>query len=342
MNELRSALAGVPDAEVPRTDEIARAIDQAVAFLGSDEAIASLSEDPYWPKWESPWWQMLLLHELGEARRIPARAVAKMIEAMNGLPLHIFPIQEEDTPDGVDPYRGSACHCSLGSIYQVLAACGVDPDRALPWAAPWFPRYQMADGGMNCDGEAYLQIDEVPSSMVGTVAPLEAMLLGDPATWPAERRAFVDRAAGFLIERRLMLGSSTRHNAEERTSALAWPKPTFPRLYFYDVIRGVAALVTWAERTGRSLPRRAVSAAIDHLTDEFPDGVVRVQRRAFDNHTTHRRTGDDGEWQRGQPTGTFPLLDATSVIGDASEALTRQWAAARRGLIRLIDAGRIA
>ena len=61
---------------------------------------------------------------------------------------------------------------------QVLAACGVDVERALPWVKPWFVRYQMADGGLNCDETAYPSTDECPSSMVGTVAPFEAMLLG--------------------------------------------------------------------------------------------------------------------------------------------------------------------
>ena len=54
-------------------------------------------------------------------------------------------------PGGADPHRDVSCHCALGSIHQVLAACGVDVDRALPWIRPWFVRYQMADGGLNCD-----------------------------------------------------------------------------------------------------------------------------------------------------------------------------------------------
>jgi hypothetical protein len=33
-------------------------------YLQSDEALESIEKDPYWPKWNSPWWHMLLLHEI--------------------------------------------------------------------------------------------------------------------------------------------------------------------------------------------------------------------------------------------------------------------------------------
>src|SRR5262249_2697179 len=161
----------------------------------------------------------------------------------------------EDTA-GADVGPDSMCHCALGSIYQVLTACGVDVDAALPWIKPWFVRYQMADGGLNCDSTAYLVEDECPRSMVGTVAPCEAMLLsrGTP-----EQEAFVERAARFLMERRLMLGSATVHNAEERAAQVLWLAPCFPRFYFYDVLRGLTALARWAERSGRTIPLAAIA-----------------------------------------------------------------------------------
>jgi hypothetical protein len=134
--------------------------------------------------------------------------------------LHFFPIQPSDAP-GADLQRDVACHCALGTMYPALAAAGIDVARALPWVKPWFVRYQMADGGLNCDETAYLQTAECPSSMVATVAPLEAMLLD--TEWTREERALVDRAAGFLIERALVRGSDTVHNADERRAAAAWP-----------------------------------------------------------------------------------------------------------------------
>jgi hypothetical protein len=334
MTALRDRLAGVPDAS-PR-DELEAAIADSVRYLESDAAARSLECDPYWPKWHSPWWHMRALVELGEARRIPARATDAMVAALAAMPLKIFPIRPEDAP-GANLWRDCLCHCALGGIDQVLTACGVDVDARLPWFRTWPARYQMADGGLNCDDTAYLVEGECPSSMVASIAPFEAMLRAQGAP---EVDAFLDRAAGFLIERRLMLGSPTVHNAEEREAQNLWLAPCFPRFYFYDVLRGLAALVRWANGGGRTLPVAAVRDVVEHLVDAFPDGVIRPQRHGFAICPMTWRAGNDGAWSR-QPTSSFPLLDACSAIGKPSAALTRQWAAARRGLLQLIDDGRL-
>ncbi len=329
-------LAAVPSPTPPRTSEFERGIADSIAFLGSDAALRGIELDPYWPKWNSPWWHMLLLHELGEARQIPARASAAMAARIDRL-LHLFPIHPSDAP-GADTQRDCACHCALGTMYPVLAASGIDVERALPWVKPWFVRYQMADGGLNCDDTAYLQTGECPSSMVGTVAPLEAMLLGGAGA--SEQRAFVARAGGFLIDRALIHGSRTVHNAKERNSAAAWRALTFPRFYFYDVLRGLAVLVRWAEVTEQQLPQAAVATVVNALVERWPDGIVRVERQAQTGMTTILPTADRSPSPRAAAS-PFPLLDATSRIGEPSEALTRQWSEARAGLLRLAQAGRL-
>lgn len=334
MTALRDRLAGVPDAAPGEDLEVA--IADSVHYLDSDAAANSLESDTYWPKWHSPWWHMLALFELGEARRIPARAVSRMVAALDAMPLKIFPIRPEDAP-GANLWRDCLCHCAIGSIDQVLTACGVDVDAALPWFRPWAARYQMADGGLSCDDTAYLVEGECPSSMVGTIAPFEAMLRGQGA---ADVEPFLDRAAAFLMERRLMLGSPTVHNAEEREAQTGWLAPCFPRFYYYDVLRGLAALVRWAEHGGATVPLVAVAGVVDHLIEAFPDGAIRRQRRGFAVCPTTWREGAGGAWSR-QPTSSFPLLEACSAIGTPSAALTRQWSAARRGLMRLLDEGRL-
>jgi hypothetical protein len=267
--QLRARLAGVPAPALTPAPAVEHAIAASVAYLSSDAALRSLEVDPYWPKWDSPWWHMRLLHELDEAPRIPARTAAAMVASLDRLPLHSFPIQPGEAPPGTDLSRDITCHCALGSMYQVLAACGVDVDRALPWIVPWFVRYQMADGGLSCDEHAYLRTDECPSSMVGTIAPFEAMLgRGQPDP-------FLDRGARFLIERTLSQGSSTVHNAVERERAPAWRLPCFPRFYFYDVLRGLAALVP----LGR-LERTAAAARRDRRRGRSPHRAVPRWRRA--------------------------------------------------------------
>jgi hypothetical protein len=320
----------IPDPPPPTVDGLADAIADSVGYLASDAALRSIEADTYWPKWHSPWWHMLLLWELGEAHRVPARVVRAMVDGLNALPLHIFPIHDHEWPPGLDRFRHSTCHCALGSMAQVLGACGVDVDRELPWVKPWFARYQMQDGGLNCDESAYRVAHECPSSMVGTIAAFEAMLELDPAG------PFVERAAQFLVERRLSLGSQTVHNAEERAREPVWRQIAFPRFYFYDVLRGISALVRWASLTQRSLPVDAIAGVVEHLAATFPDGIVRVQRRAVAGVGTWQQTA--GTWQRTAQASTFPLLDITSALDQPSPAATRQWTATRHTLLSLIGA----
>lgn len=327
-------LAAIPDPPTSRPAAVDQGIADSVAYLGSDAAQRSIELDPYWPKWHSPWWHMLLLHELGEARQIPARAATAMVAGLDRL-LHVFPIDPGDAP-GADLYRDIACHCALGAMVPVLAATGIDVDRALPWIKPWFVRYQMADGGLNCDDAAYRETGECPSSMVATVAPLEAMLRGD--SWSSEQRVFVDRAARFLVDRALVHGSQTVFNAAERGAAEAWRSLAFPRFYFYDVLRGLAALVRWAEVTAQALPHAAVAIVVEGLVARWPDGRVCVERHAHAGRMTILPTVDRSPSPRAS-AATFPLLEAVSVIGEPSEALTRQWSATRAGLLRLARAG---
>jgi hypothetical protein len=258
-----------------------------------------------------------------------------MIAGLNALPLKTFPIWPDDAPPGHDGRRGNSCHCAMGSITQVLHACEVDVANELPWAIPWFTRYQMADGGLNCDEGAYRVEGECPSSMVGTVAAFEAMMELAPED------PFVEKAARFMVERALVNGSATTFNAEERTSAAHWGEVCFPRFYFYDVLRGLAALARWAAgHADRRLAECVIHPVVESLAAAFPDGVIRVQRQAFAGkgslvHAT-------GGWERVPAATTFPLLDRVSEIGGASHALTRQWRKTRGLLRQLATHGQIA
>lgn len=304
-------------------------VQKSIQYLSSEEALKSVDADAYWPKWHSPWWHMLLLHEMGETKRIPKLMIERYIASLNRLPLKIFPIQPEDMPEGIDPYRGSPCHCQLGNVYQVLSAWGADVDKEVPWIRPWFLRYQMADGGLNCDNDAYLVKDECPSSMVGTISAFEAVLLNTPRPWTPEEKQFLDKAAKFLINRKLNLGSSTKYNSSERKSAEQWTKLCFPRFYLYDVLRGLDALTLWAEKTNQTLPPEAISEVMSFIAGRFPDGKLKPERFSFEGVGTILPTAS-GEWIRKQPATHFPLLDKVSLIGEVSPFLSKQWADAKR------------
>jgi len=303
-------------------------IEDSIQYLNSDQAIKTITIDAYWPKWNSPWWHMLLLHEMGETHQIPDTIVDAYISSLNRIPLKIFPIHSHEMPEGVDPYRGSPCHCQVGNVYQVLAKRGVDVDQELPWVRPWFLRYQMADGGLNCDNEAYLLKDETPSSMVGTIAAFEAILLYTSRPFTTEEKTFLDRGAQFLMKRKLMLGSDTKHNASERESAKNWNKLCFPRYYLYDVLRGLNALALWSEKTDQSLPKVVFQEVVESIQKQFPTGEVRIGRHSYEGTGTILQN-ENGEWIRRQPASFFPLLSKVSEIGSVSPFLSKQWADCR-------------
>lgn len=298
-------------------------IESSVSYLSSPEAIASLGRDFYWPKWNSPWWHMSLLREMGETKRIPQNAIQKMVEELDRSPLKIFPIEPGDLPSHVD-LAETHCHCGVGNMYQVLATWGIDVDRELPWMRKWLLSYQMADGGLNCDNDAYRVKGECPSSMVATIAPFEAMLLHTKRQWNDDEKRFLDRAAAFLIERQLRLGSRTKHNHEESEKEGDWLKLCFPRFYFYDVLRGLKALLTWADKTGATLPAQAVAPVVSYLGERFPDGEIKKERLSYAGVRTCIRQ-PDGSYLRGQPASLFPLLEKISAVGEVCPYLTRQW-----------------
>ena len=115
VDDLRRAVASVPDpSPLPPIDE--ELVASSVRYLGSSAAMESLEADAYWPKWDSPWWHMLLLSEIDEARRIPAAMVYAMVARLDPMPLHVFPIYPGEAPPGTDPWRDVICHCALGSM----------------------------------------------------------------------------------------------------------------------------------------------------------------------------------------------------------------------------------
>ncbi|RZA02446.1 MAG: hypothetical protein EOP11_16725 [Proteobacteria bacterium] len=223
----------------------------------------------------------------------------------------------------MDIYRDVPCHCALGSIYQVLHAWGINVEEEIPWIRPWLMRYQMADGGLSCDNGAYLVKDEVPSSMVGTIAAFEAILLCTDREFTAEEKTFLRRGADFLIGRKLSEGSCTHHNAEERTEALGWKAPFFPRFYFYDTLRGLRALLRWSEKMKEPIPCESIAGVWRDLADTFGQAGVKNAGKQYAGARSFERT-PSGEWTWGSAK-VFPLLECCDQAGEVSPYLERQW-----------------
>lgn len=292
-------------------------LDLSLAYLRSPEALRSLERDPYWPKWDTPWWHMVLLHELGHARLIPRESLQKMVDVLKTHYLPFFPLKVEDVPVGADPRRQIACHCAVGSIYQTLFAAGVDVDRELPWMRPWILKHQMADGGLNCDESAYTK--PVPkSSIMSTVPCLEAILYSRDRDLTSAETAFLEKGAAYLLRQRLFRRQSTGD-----VIAPEWLEARFPRFYDYDFLRGYVFLKRWSAISGERLPDELVDEVAELAAKhESPEGFRLLRHNGVDSYSYNPEP--NGEW-KGGTSAEFPLMERVSQPGLVSESYARQW-----------------
>lgn len=299
---------------------IDKCVALSAAYLTSPKASDSIARDPYWPKWDSPWWHMTLLWELGRADAIPKEAAETMFRALDERYPRWFPNPREPLPEGKDPHRDALCHCALGNMYQTLSACGIDVDGRAPWMRAWFLRYQLPDGGVNCSDGVYAKGGS--SSVQSTLPVLEAVLAAGRPLTPTEEE-YVDRGAMYLLERRLVFRA--RDNQLMNPDFL---RIGFPRFYDYDLLRGLAFLTDWSRVRRKRVPRPAVQWVFDSLEERFSgDARVRVEKDLFISGETSLNPDEKGAWSRG-PVKTFPLLDAVRKVGTVSDVLSRSWAEA--------------
>jgi hypothetical protein len=290
-------------------------LSESICYLDSRRARESLKVDPYWPKWDSPWWHMTLLWELGLARSIPESAVYGMVEILKTHYHLLMPFKNEDLPAGVDPHRGVPCHCAVGTMHQVLMACGAAVDEEVPWMRAWLLSYQLPDGGLNCFGQAYAGSRK--SSIVSTLPALEAILLGTPRPFTEAEQSFLDDGARYLLNHRLFKSLSGQTINED------WLKPCFPRFYEYDVLRGLTFLARWSRLRNKDLPLPPITEAVAAVERASQDEEIIIGRLAYAGARSLDRQ-PDLSW-KGGPAALFPLLEEVSEIGSASASLTQCW-----------------
>lgn len=292
-------------------------ITETKAYLSSPEALLSIERDPYWPKWNSPWWHMSLLFEMGLAKEIPKITVAKMVEVLKTHYLPVFPIRAEEVPAGTDPFRQIACLCAVGNMYQVLFHAGVDVDTELPWMRQWFSKYQLPDGGLNCDEAVYVK--PVPkSSIVTTIACLEAVFFCRHRDLTAEETEFLNRGARYLLKQRLFRKASTGEVIDQN-----WLEIRFPRFYEYDFLRGYYFLAKWREHSGFSIPADLENEVQELVSRQMTEKGIQLKRyNLFDKRSYN--PDSDGQWTWGTAS-EIELMKAVSAEGMICEPLTKKW-----------------
>jgi hypothetical protein len=294
-------------------------VSESLAFLRSQEALAMIERDPYWPKWNNPWWHALLLCELDCSALISREFFRHYSSKVNKHYLHFFPFTLEAVPVGRNPRSVVACHCYLGSFFKMHQL--VKPDYPpLEWIVPWFKRYQNEDGGLNCDEEKYLKPSPT-SSFLSTVACLEGMLTFEKGILAEDEDAldFLDRGVTYLLERKLLRSKRTGEIIDEK-----WLQPAFPRFYSYDILRGLSLVTSWALKRGRKLSRQLIEEALELVAQQVGEAGL-VPRRS---HVAEMKTLlplPNGEFEEDVSAGRFSLLDFVDRVGEPSLPLTQEW-----------------
>lgn len=288
---------------------------KSLEYLSSEEALLSIKNDPYWPKWDSPWWHLMLLYELGEIKKAPDTIIELLADKACAHYLDFFPI--DDIPDSVDLYRNILCFCAAGSLYQMLSSYGIDVDKRIPWLREWFVRYQLSDGGYNCDENAYRK-KSGKSSIVSTLPVLEALLYHCKDSLTTQEHNVLQKGALYLLKHKLF-----RRLSDNKVIDYDWLEVRFPRFYDYDFLRGYSFLCKWREYSGFVIP--------DDLTDEVEglmetqienDVIILKHYNFFDKRSYN--PNNDGSWEMGEAS-EFELFKSVSYDDAECLPLTKIW-----------------
>jgi hypothetical protein len=301
-----------------------------VEDLQKPASFDSIRRDPYWHKWDSPWWKISLIAEIGYAEQIPHKTLDFLAEKINSQYLTYFPIKESELPQGCDPYRDILCHCAYGNIFRIFYLAGYDPDKVFPDARKWFFKYQLPDGGLNCDESSYTK-DNPSSSFLSTLPPLEAVLFCTKRKFTDEEQSFLEKGNQYLIRRKIF--KSIRKGMSAASPQFF--QLLFPRFYEYDILRGLHFVVRYALAFQKPVPVSAIIEAaeiIDGKIDEL--GLLHIERSIFTGSSTIMQM-DSGKWEKVKPAPVFPLLEKAGAVGSPSVFLTKQWYDTVYGIIHL-------
>lgn len=278
-------------------------IDETINYLSSEEAFTSIEKDPYWPKWESPWWRISLLYEMNLLKLVPKKIISIMEKKIDSHYIKFFPLIEEDIPEGINPIKQIICHCQLGTTYKIYNE--LNNANKFQWARDWFIKYQLNDGGLNCDESVYTK-ENPKSSIVSTLPCLEAILDADNIN--EEEIKFLDKGANYLIQKKIFRKSDGSIINEH------WLKPFFPRFYEFDTLRCLKFLTKWAISRNKELPLSAISETIEILDSRInEDNLMLSGDLYFLNYNPEYNDG------------LFPLLNKFDQSKNGNKYLSKDW-----------------
>lgn len=258
----------------------ANELNEVGAVIESEKALLMIERDVYWPKWDSPWWYILLLEETGRLNEVPVEVFKELLTCADRQYLKIFPTREEDIDGPVNGYTEVMCFCFLGCLMKIASKLDFDVFAHVPWAKEWINRYQLPDGGYNCDDAAYTGSGK--SSIISTAVMLEGMV--EYARFSQETDIYaanMQKAVSYLLKHQIYF---TRTG--EVIPDVNWDKVIFPRFYEYDFTRGLEAIFDFLLLTGKKVRGIAIEKAVALLDEKIKSGLDHSEKQWLSEEKT--------------------------------------------------------
>lgn len=260
----RRLLAGESESS-PALCELRQAIGSSETAKRLLLALNGERFNPY-RKWQGPHWTLYLLAEIGfppgDERLLPLRQ--RVMDWMFA-PAFLKPPSTAFFPD--QPRRPRRCASMEGTTIWSQLVLGIVDDEHVPLLVDRLITFQWPDGGWNCDKRPGART----SSVQETLLPLRGLVHWFCATGDERARRAAERAAEFLLARRLLW--------RKRDGALIEPewggpvdKVHYP-IRFYDVL---SVLLVMAE-TGMIRDQRCRDALDLLESKRLADGTFPVE-----------------------------------------------------------------
>lgn len=233
----------------------ANELSEIGSLLKSEKALLMLEKDVFWPKWDSPWWYVLLLEETGRLNEIPPNIIKELINCADSQYIKVLPIKDEGMNGTINSYTEVMDFRLLGGLMKVSSLLKLDIFTYIPWAKNWINRYQLSDGGYGCNDSSS---DSVKKSIISTTVMLEGLIeysrfLNDTETYA--RNMF--KAVTYIIQHQIYL-SINGHEIPDTD----WDKIIFPRFCEYDFSRGLEVVLDFLLLTERKLKHSSIEQAL--------------------------------------------------------------------------------
>jgi hypothetical protein len=249
-------------------------------LLAGEQAKMMIERDVFWPKWDSPCWYFQLLEETNQLDEVSLDTFKELLMVADRQFLHEFPVSEEEVPENLNPYTEILCFCFLGSLMRLSAKLDFDIFAWLPWAKAWINRYQLPDGGYNCDEAAYFGSGK--GSIISTTVMLEGMLAyvkyNDNYDEFGEN---IEKAVSYLLKHHIYLNLDGQEIA-----GVQWDKIIFPRFYEFDFSRGLEVVLDFVLQTGKKVRRKNMEKAIELLHEKIAKGVDHSEKQWLSDEKT--------------------------------------------------------